>query len=90
MNIHPNRGGSCKEKQMNACTRRRWLAVLIMLGPAATGLAQERPMDPIKADFHVAPGGKDTNPGTAAPPFATGRAARDAAVSAGDGRGGRR
>ncbi|MFA6543519.1 MAG: right-handed parallel beta-helix repeat-containing protein [Limisphaerales bacterium] len=37
------------------------------------------------ADFHVAPNGNDTNPGTQAKPFATLSAARDAARSAGAG-----
>ena len=31
---------------------------------------------PTPADFYVAPGGVDTNPGTAAAPFATGKSAR--------------
>ena len=78
MNSSPNRSSGRKEKQMNARTRRTYLTVWIALGLASAGLAEERPADPAKADYHVAPGGKDTNPGTAAAPFATVQAARDA------------
>lgn len=48
-------------------------ALLLAAGPA------------ISAEFHVAPGGTDANPGTAEKPFATLEAARDAARKAGAG-----
>jgi hypothetical protein len=53
--------------------------VLLLL---VNGFAEEKPNPPTaKADFHVASGGKDSNDGTAAAPFATMARARDAVRS---------
>ena len=51
-------------------------AVLLMTG---IGNAQEQvTLAPLKASFHVAPHGNDSNPGTAVAPFATVVGARNA------------
>ncbi|MCY3017423.1 MAG: hypothetical protein NTW87_00110, partial [Planctomycetota bacterium] len=61
--------------------------VLVLAGPLVC--AQTAPAAPARslhADFHVAPGGRDTHPGTADEPFATvakARAAVRARITAG-------
>jgi len=55
------------------------VAMVAAMAAAGSGRTEEPMTAPsTKADFHVAPGGKDTNPGTAEAPFATLQAARDA------------
>ena len=49
--------------------------VLLMSGEGAA--EEQMRLPPVKASFHVAPDGKDNNPGTAAAPFATLGKARD-------------
>lgn len=53
-------------------------AILLAAGAAACRTGD----DDMKADFYVAPGGSDTNPGTVRKPFATLARARDAARAA--------
>ncbi len=54
------------------------VGVLLMANSVRAGEAVNRPTPLDQADFHVALNGKDTNPGTAAAPFATLPRARDA------------
>jgi len=55
------------------------MALAMVVAGLACGMAWAEGAEPTsRADFYVAPDGKDTNPGTAAEPFATVARARDA------------